>query len=176
MASVYKELYDDEEALMMFRKHPVVMRRGLIYFMICLLLGMIPSLIWPRMDLFYGGIAGGLILGAIVMLPSFIYWYYSFYLITDQRFIQVTQKGFYKKSFADIGINQVQSINYHVLGLQETLLGFGTIIIQTYLGDNTIHNVAHPEKITKELNAILREYGTTRHDPDASSTKTSYDR
>ncbi len=176
MAKAYKDLYEDEEILLVFRKHPVVMRRGLIYFMLALLVGTIPSLIWPRLDLFYGGIAGGLLLGALVMLPSWIYWYFSVYIVTDQRFIQITQRGFFKRSFADIGLQQIQSINYHITGIQETLLGFGTIIVQTYLGDNVIYNVHHPEKTTKELNSILREYGNVSGAPNEQASKTSHER
>lgn len=176
MASIYKELYDDEEIQMVFRKHPIVMRKGLILFMFALLVGMIPSLIEPRIDYFWYGLAGGFVLGIIVMMPSWIYWYFSVYIVTDQRFIQVTQRGFFRRSFADIGIHQIQSINYHIIGLQETLLKFGTIVIQTYLGDNTIYDVHHPEKVAKELNQVLREYGSVTQTPDPASTKSSHER
>ncbi len=176
MASIYKELYEDEEIQLVFRKHPVVMRRGLIYFMLALLLGMVPSLIEPRMDYFYYGLLGGFVLGLIVMFPSWIYWYFSIYIVTNQRFIQITQKGFFKRSFADIGINQIQSINYHIVGVQETILRFGTIIVQTYLGDNIIHNVHHPEKVAKELNQVLREYGTVAQTPQGEAAKVSHER
>lgn len=176
MANIEKELYDDEEILLLFRKHPVVMRKGLILFMFALLLGMVPSLIEPRVDYFYYGLLGGVVLGIFVMLPSWIYWYFSVYIVTDQRFIQVTQKGFFKRSFADIGIHQIQSINYHIIGLQETLLKFGTIVVQTYLGDNVIYNVHHPEKVAKELNQILRDYGAVTQPPNPDSTKASHER
>ena len=60
---------------------------------------------------------------------------------------------------ADIALNQIQSVNYEVAGLQETLLGFGTIKMQTYIGDVTIHEVHHPAKLQKKLVGILRELG-----------------
>lgn len=163
----FKGQYDDEELLYVFRKHPVVMRRGLIYFMLAILLGTVPSFIKPELPYFYGGLAGGFILGIIVMTPSWIYWYFSVNILTDQRFIQVIQKGFFKKRFSDIGINQVQSINYQVVGVQETLLGFGTITIQTYLGDIHIHDVHHPGETVKELSMLLRDLGNTIESSDA---------
>jgi len=167
----FKDQYDDEEVLLAFRKHPVVMRRGLIYFMIAILLGTIPSFIKPELSYFYMGLAGGLILGIILALPSWIYWYFSLFILTDQRFIQIIQKGFLKKSFSDIGLKQVQSVNYHIVGLQETLLGFGTIVVQTYLGDVVIHDVHHPEKITKELSKLLREHGAILDGPGDDAQK-----
>ncbi len=172
----HKDLYDDEEIQLVLRKHPVVMRRALIAFMFCVLLGTVPSLIWPRMDYFVGGVAGGILLGILVALPSWIYWYFSVYILTDQRFIQITQKGFFKRSFADISLKQIQSINYHVVGIQETLLGFGTIVVQTYLGDNVIYDVYHPEKVSKQINSVLREYGNISEPPEDQAKATSHER
>lgn len=159
----------------MFRKHPVVMRRGLIYFMIAILLGTIPSFIKPELPYFYGGLGAGFVLGIIVMFPSWIYWYFSVNIMTDQRFIQIVQKGFFKKRYSDIGIEQIQSINYEVVGIQETLLGFGTIIIQTYLGDIIINDVHKPQDTTKELSLILRDYGATKTSED-DAMKISHER
>ncbi len=171
----FKDQYDDEEVLLMFRKHPVVMRRGLIYFMIAILLGTIPSFIKPELPYFYGGLGAGFVLGIIVMFPSWIYWYFSVNIMTDQRFIQIVQKGFFKKRYSDIGIEQIQSINYEVVGVQETLLGFGTIIIQTYLGDIIINDVHKPQDTTKELSLILRDHGATKTSED-DAMKISHER
>ena len=58
-----------------------------------------------------------------------------------------------------LGLNQIQMVNYEIAGLQETLLGFGTIMMQTYVGDLTIHDIHHPAKIQKKLLNILRTEG-----------------
>ncbi len=172
----FKDQYEDEEVLYAFRKHPVVMRKGLILFMIAILLGTIPSFIKPELSYFYGGLAAGFIVGIIVAFPSWIYWYFTVYIATDQRFIQITQKGMFTKSFADIGLNHVQSVNYQVVGIQETLLGFGTIIIQTYLGEIVINDVHHPAAVSKELAIILRDHGTVIGQPDERAQKTSHEK
>lgn len=143
----------------MFRKHPVVMRKGLILFMLAILLGTIPSFVKPEMSYFFGGLAGGFILGILVMLPSWVYWYFSVYIVTDQRFIQSTQKGFFNKKVIDLALNQIQMVNYEVAGVQETLLGFGTITVQTYVGNLVIHDVHKPAHIQHELLHILRSRG-----------------
>jgi hypothetical protein len=79
--------------------------------------------------------------------------------VTDQRLIQITQKGLFHRAVVDIGLSQIQMVNYEIAGLQETLLGFGTIMMQTYLGDLIIHDVHHPAKIQKRLLGILRDQG-----------------
>jgi len=60
-----------------------------------------------------------------------------------------------------MGLNQIQMVNYQVSGMQETLLGFGTIMMQTFVGDLIIHEIPHPAKIQKRLLEILREQGVS---------------
>lgn len=155
----FEDQFDDEEVLYVFRKHPVVMRRGLILGMIGILLGTIPALIKPEYSWFFGGLAGGFALGALLFLPSWIAWYYSVFIVTSQRFIQITQKGLFHRSVVDIGLPQIQMVNYEVAGLQETLLGYGTIMMQTLMGDLVIHDIHHPAHTQKKIINILRDEG-----------------
>lgn len=158
---LFDDQFDDEEVLFVFRKHPVVMRKPLIFAMLGPLLGMIPVLIKPTLGFgwFFGGIAAGVILGFLIMLPAWISWFYSIFIVSDQRFIQITQKGLFHRSVVDVGLNQIQMVNYEISGLQETLLSFGTIMMQTYMGDLVIHEVHKPAHIQKRLIKILRDQG-----------------
>jgi len=151
--------FDDEDVLYVFRKHAVVMRRALIYSMLALLLGTIPSLIKPEFSVFFGGLAAGALLGVIVFMPSWISWYYSVFIVTTQRLVQVTQKGLFHRSVVDMGLNQIQMVNYQISGLEETLFGFGTIMMQTFVGDLVIHDVHNPAKTQKRILEILRDQG-----------------
>ncbi len=157
----FADQMDDEDVLLVFRKHPVVMRKGLVFAMIGPLLGVIPAALKPTLGFgwFFGGLAAGVVIGLLFFLPSWIAWFYSVYIITDQRFIQIGQKGFFSRSVVDIGLNQIQMVNYEVAGLQATLLGFGTIMVQTYMGDLVVHDVHRPAKIQKKILRILREQG-----------------
>ena len=157
----FEDQMDDESVLFVFRKHPIVMRKGLVFGMLGPLVGIIPAAIKPDLGfgIFFGGLAAGCLLGLLVFFPSWISWYFSVFIVTDQRFIQITQKRLFHRAVADISLKQIQSINYEVAGLQETLLGFGTIKMQTYVGDLTIHDLHHPAKIQKQLVSILRNEG-----------------
>lgn len=157
----FEDQFDDEEVLFVFRKHPVVMRKGLVLGSLGPLLGVLPAAIWPTLGfgVFFGGLAAGMILSVLIFMPYWIAWYYSIFIVTDQRFIQITQRGIFHRSVVDIGINQIQMVNYQVDGFQQTLLGFGTIVMQTYMGELTIHEVHHPERIQKKLINILRSSG-----------------
>src|SRR5690606_9441813 len=157
----FADQLDDEEVLLMFRKHPIVMRKGLVFGMFGPLFGIIPTAIWPTLGFgwFFAGLFGGIALGVLIMFPFWINWFYSVYIVTNIRFIQITQKGLFSKSFVDLSLNQIQSLNYEIRGLQATLFGYGTIMVQTYMGDLVIHELYRPAKLYKQLLMILRDEG-----------------
>ena len=155
----FADQFDDEEVLYIFRKHPIVMRKGLVFGMFGPLIGVLPAAIHPvyGLGIFFIGLAAGAFLGLLIFFPSWIGWYFSIFIVTNQRFIQIKQKGIFTRSVSDLGLHQVQSVSYEVAGIQETLLGFGTIVMRTYVGDVTIHDVHHPAKIQKKIVGILRD-------------------
>jgi len=167
MPKYFADQMDDEEVLFVFRKHPIVMRKGLILGLLALLVGPLYTLAltylrpdnYPSVTFLAVSFAASFVLGAIIFFPSWIGWFYSVFIVTDQRLIQITQKGLFHRAVVDIGLPQVQMVNYEISGLQETMLGFGTIMMQTYLGDLIIHEVHHPAKIQKKLLGILRDQG-----------------
>jgi hypothetical protein len=168
-AKYFDDQFDDEEVLYVFRKHPVVMRTGLIVGSLGLLVGPVYTLVLtytqvdnpPSMVFFYLSFVVSLIISTLLFFPSWMSWYFSVFIVTDQRFIQITQKGFFHRSVVDMGLGQIQMVNYEVKGLQETLLGYGTIMMQTFVGDLLIHYIHHPAKTQKRLLEILRSQGVT---------------
>lgn len=167
----FADQFDDEEVLYLFRKHPIVMRKGLIISMLAILAGSIPALIKPEMSYFYGGLAGGLVLGIILFIPSWIIYWYSVFIVTNQRLIQITQKGFFNRSVVDIGLKKILATSYEVKGIQATLLGFGTIMIQTYMGDLVIHEVHHPTEVISCITDVLRSEGIEAEQVDPADIK-----
>lgn len=161
----FEDQFDDETVLFVFHKHPIVMRKGLVFGLLGPLLGVLPAAIKPDLGftVFFVGFAVGCLLGLLIFAPSWISWHFSVFIMTDQRFIQITQKGLWHRAVADLALAQIQSVNYEVKGLQETLLGFGTIKMQTYVGDLVIHDVHRPARIQKQLLGILRDQGITTH-------------
>lgn len=163
----FDDQFDDEEVLYVFRKHPIVMRKGVIYSSIAVLIGPLYVLALtfltpdnlPSVNFFFLSLAASMVLAGIVFLPSWITWHFSVYIVTDQRLIQVMQKGLFHRSVVDMSLSQIQMVNYEISGLEQTLLGFGTIMMQTLVGDLIIHEVHRPAKIQKRILEILREQG-----------------
>jgi uncharacterized membrane protein YdbT with pleckstrin-like domain len=155
---------DGEEFLFMFRKHIIAMRKGFYLFLGAFALACIPVMIG-----ILAGSAGmeiliapaiGFGLGAILFMYHFMIWYFSIYIVTDQRIRQITQKGFFNRSVIDIPLSKIQSITFSIPGLFADMFKFGTINIMTIVGDLEIKNVEHPEQIYNNLQDIVGEIET----------------
>lgn len=142
---------EGEKLLFVFRHHIIAMRKGFYMLVVPLVITAIPPLIWQRnLELFLLPI-GGLLLGLILFSYHFILWYFTVYIVTDERIRQVTQRGFFGKDVIELGLSKVQNISYNIPGFSGEIFQFGTIVIQTFVGDLVIHKVEHPDKIYNQL-------------------------
>lgn len=138
---------DDEEVIKVFRRHIIAMRKGFYGLLIPLALSSIPPLVWQtNLELFLLPIVG-LVLGLILFAYQFIIWYYTIFVLTNQRLRQITQRGFFGSDVVELKLSKIHNISYSIPGFSGEIFGFGTIIIQTYVGDLVINNVEHPDKI-----------------------------
>ncbi len=140
-----------EEVVFVFRRHIIAMRKGFYLLLIPLVITAIPPLIWQsNLELFLLPL-GGFILGLILFFYHFVLWYFTIYLVTNQRIRQVTQKGLFGKDVVELRLSKIQNISYNIPGFSGEILGFGTIVIQTFVGDLVIRYVEHPEKTYNKL-------------------------
>lgn len=142
---------DGEELLFVFRRHLIAMRKGFWLLLIPFALASLPVFIWPTVLQVYWSPVIGLGIGLLLFSYHFLMWYYTVYIVTNQRLRQVTQRGFFGKDVIELGLSKIQSISYNVPGFSGELLGFGTIVIQTFVGDLIINKVEHPEEIYNKL-------------------------
>jgi membrane protein YdbS with pleckstrin-like domain len=162
----FKEQFEDEETKLVFRKHPIVMRKGLILAAFGTLVGPLYTLILtyvhkndpPSVAFFFASLFASFILAWILIFPWWVRWYFSVYIMTNKRFIQ-QNRSLLQVDVVDIGLDQIQMINYQVAGLEETVLHFGTIVVQTYVGDLVIKQVHHPARVQSKMVHILRDLG-----------------
>ena len=146
-----------EELLFVFRRHIIAMRKGFYLLLIPLLITSIPPLIWQsQLELFLLPIAG-LVIGLILFSYHFMMWYFTVYIVSNQRIRQVTQRGFFGKDVVELGLSKVQNISYTIPGFTGEVFKFGTIVIQTFVGDLVIHNVEHPDKIYNQLQDAIQD-------------------
>jgi hypothetical protein len=146
---------EGEELLFVFRRHIIAMRKGFYLLLIPFALSSIPPLIWQyNLELFILPIVG-LGVGLLLFSYHFMMWYFTVYIVTNQRIRQITQKGFFGKNVVELKLSKIQNISYNIPGFSGEIFKYGTIVIQTYVGDLVIHNAEHPDKIYNKLqNAV----------------------
>lgn len=149
--------HKDEDVLMVFRQHPLVMRKELILGLLAFLAAVLPPLFWPLGTWVWKP----LLFTTIVVFAWWFYrwigWYYSVYIVSTERIVEVKQHGFFNRKVTEFGLDKVQNINYHIKGFQAVIFKFGDITIQTYVGDLVMKMIYHPVPIHSQLLGIVRK-------------------
>lgn len=142
---------EGEEVIVVFRRHIIAMRKGFYWLLGPFALSAIPPLIWQtQLELFLLPI-GGLLIGLLLFSYHLLMWYFTIFILTNQRLRQVTQHGFFGSDVVELKLSKIHNISYNIPGMSGEIFGFGTIVVQTYVGDLTIRHADHPEKIYNAL-------------------------
>jgi len=144
---------DGERLLFVFRRHIIAMRKGFYLLLGSMTLGSLPFLIWQDNLNLLWVFVGGFIFGLMLFFYHFLMWFYTYYIVTDQRIRQITQHGFFGKDVIELKLSKIQ---------------IGTIVIQTFVGDLVIKNVEHPDKIYNKLQDAV-EISTKKEDINEES-------
>lgn len=148
---------DGEEVIYVFRRHILTARRGFFWFVLLTAIGIVPMIVWPdNGQMFFVWLAcfGVGLLGAIY---SCVLWYFSYYIVTNERLRQSRQKGIFKRSVVDLDLEDILNMSYGVHGLFATMFDYGSILIQTEAGDLVLSMVSHPESVYNELENTCHE-------------------
>ena len=148
---------EGEEVQFVFRRHFLTAKSGVIFLILMIMIGVGLTLLWPNNMMIFETFLALIIVGVLGFLYSYMLWYFSIYIVTNQRIRQISQRGLFKKSVVDLGLDKIQSISYGVNGIRAGLMGYGTIVIQTAVGDLVISMVKNSEKIYNDLQNLINE-------------------
>lgn len=148
---------EGEEVQFLFRRHFLTAKSGVIFLILMIMIGVGLTLLWPNNMMIFETFLALILVGVLGFLYSYMLWYFSIYIVTNQRIRQISQRGLFKKSVVDLGLDKIQSISYGVSGIRAGLMGYGTIVIQTAVGDLVISMVKNSEKIYNDLQNLINE-------------------
>ena len=148
---------EGEEVQFVFRRHFLTAKSGVIFLILMIMIGVGLTLLWPNNMMIFEVFLALILVGILGFLYSYMLWYFSVYIVTNQRIRQISQRGLFKKSVVDLGLDKIQSISYGVNGIRAGLMGYGTIVIQTAVGDLVISMVKNSEKIYNDLQNLINE-------------------
>ncbi len=167
---------DDEEIIRVWRRHPVTLL-GPAFKTLAFAAIPIALLLITGLSMFGNPVLFVLfvvILGIVVTFGAYqwVSWYGDVYILTNYRIIDVEQQGFFRRSFAETTLNNIQDISHDVSGIAATLWDYGTIIVQTAGAsqDISLNNVGHPQRQSVYLLKNQQQY-LKDHDDQMSAEK-----
>lgn len=148
--------HDGEVVELVFHQHPLVMRKQLIIGLLLILVGLLPPLFWPLAGWVWKPAELILLAVGLWWFYRWVGWYYTIYLVTNERLVEIQQHGFFNRKVTEFGLDKIQNINYHINGLQAVLFVYGDIMVQTYVGDLVMRTIYKPVKIHEQIVDIVR--------------------
>ena len=156
------------ELIFVERQFPIVMRIPLIVGMVLILVGLVPWSIATANDYSWQPhTITWLIVWTIILASYWTYhyisWYFTVLILTEEELTRVTQQGFFRRSVQSLTLNNIQSVNYTVPGMQAALFHFGDIKIETLSGSGhmKIRTMHKPARLQAEILEAVRVYGST---------------
>ena len=148
---------EGEEVIYVFRRDIVTAFKGFFWMVAVTGIGLVPMFLWPDNGRMFFVWLLFFAVGVIGAAYSWMMWYFSYYIVTNERLRQTRQKGFFKKSVVDLELSNILNMSYGVTGLFAAMFDYGTILIQTEAGDLVLSMVSHPETVYNELENTWHE-------------------
>jgi len=158
----------DEKLILFLRRHPIVLiKRWIMYLILALLpfaiyfflINLQPwiinnKLIYPFLFL----LASVYYLYIVLFLFSaFIDYYLDVWIVSDQRIINIEQRGLFNREVAEQDLDRIQDVSGIQKGVLQTFFSFGDVHIQTAgeVQKFIFRQVANPFDVVKTINTIL---------------------
>jgi len=143
---------EDEEIVIAWRQHPLVMARSALIIAGLIILGSLPQIIWsPSWGLKF--LLLFIIAAAIYGLLSFYMWFNTIYILTNQRILGVEQPGVLSRMNNEVPLQNIQNAFHQKKGVLQTMFDFGTIEIQTSGAKTALlaKNTEHPFQVQQKI-------------------------
>lgn len=98
--------------------------------------------------------------GLLLWMRFFALWsdhWLDVWLVTDQRIIDIEQKGFFSREVSSFPLERIQDVTYEVHGLIATWLHFGDVRVQTasISNDFIMRQVPFPDLVKGSVMSVL---------------------
>lgn len=155
---------DKEERIVLFlRKHPITNLRwiviALLMFSAPMALDVFPILSFMPSNFQFIAVLFWYMLSLAFTFESFLDWYFSVYIITDERIFDVDFTNLIYREISEANLDQIQDVTVAMGGVVRTIFNFGDIFIQTSSEVPRIEfeGVPFPDKIAKTLRELRVE-------------------
>jgi membrane protein YdbS with pleckstrin-like domain len=165
---IHQKSYEKIEYLL--RRHPITFVPKLFIFLILLI---IPVIIEKFSVVLFPGIlqnqsiyVSGIVLGTIYYMTTillfygfFIDYYLDIWVITNDRIIDMEQRGIFARTITEFDLFQIQDITTEINGLAATLFHYGNISVTTSSSNSGIvfYQIPDPNSIRSKIITLAEE-------------------
>ncbi|MEI7792282.1 MAG: PH domain-containing protein [Candidatus Berkelbacteria bacterium] len=155
----FKGQHTDEKVIEVVNSHPYVVYPAGFRMMLMLVAAVGLLLFPPHIATWSVTLAIAITVFAVLY---FINAYYSFkeslFIVTNQRLVAITQKGFFAKKTVETDIRNIIDISSEMHGFFKTMLCYGDLIIRTAgakeKGDIIVENIPDPQYIQDKISSM----------------------
>jgi uncharacterized membrane protein YdbT with pleckstrin-like domain len=153
-------LKDDEQVLYLAHQFPITLWHHVLFSFALLIAPFF--FLFPLFDL---GLWGMLIF-FVLLVVGLVYggrqafkWFYNVFAVTDQRVIDVDQKGFFDRTVSVAPYANIQDVSYRIKGVWQTIFRYGNVLIQTSSAgaDLEVRKIRHPHILQELINELRLE-------------------
>lgn len=166
-----RQLLNGEQVVLFLRRHWFVLFTKYLFMFALALMPVIVYFIFD--DVFAGFIANENARAVVILLASvyylfiwlsvftiFIDYYLDIWIVTNQRIIDIEQKGLFNHVVAEQTLEMVQDVSSTVKGVIPTLLDYGNVVIQS-AGARTLFEfsqVSEPGIVGQTISKLIDDY------------------
>jgi len=154
---------DDEEILLVLRRHPITNFFWIMAFLIMISL-ISPAVRFGWLDFMSAGfqaicVYAWILLSLMVIWSGFLNWYFNINIISSERVIDIDFYELIYREVTDAELDKIQDVTHNMGGLLGILFNFGNIYIQTAGTKPEIEflNVPRPAEVASVLRRLREE-------------------
>jgi membrane protein YdbS with pleckstrin-like domain len=157
---IRKNLKADEELILLVRKYVPVFLMPILCSTVCIIAPfffLYPLWHWGPwgIAIFFAVLLGGIFLS----VRTIVIYSLNVFVITSQRIIDIDQAGLFDRTVSETTYNKIQDVSIRIKGVWQTVLHYGSIIIQTAGNQANIElmGVKNPEKLQQLITEVQKD-------------------
>lgn len=163
----------DEKILLVLRKHVITNLRWILGTILLfnapviaaavLRVNGVTSLDFMPLTFRFIGLTLWYIISFGYFFTSFLIWFFSTYIVSDKRVVDIDFHGFIHRSFSEALLSNIEDLTHRVSGATQVIFHFGTVDIQTAGESREIEfekvpNPAHVQDFISDLTAKFHHH------------------
>ncbi len=89
----------------------------------------------------------------VFFLSEFTDYYLDLNIVTNDRIIDINQKGLFGRTVAELDLSRVQDVHSEIKGIIPTILNYGKVVVQTAANEENFHfeQIPNPNGVRQRI-------------------------